>query len=89
MADDDFDKRIKAESKPTAIIKQMIKDKFSPPAKTASAEPSMTGAGPGRDKTLNDAEAKALGYKRGGLVSANYGYRPMTSTMQRKRGGKC
>lgn len=88
MADDDFDKRIKAESKPIAIIKQMVKDKLNPPAKTAAAEPSMTGAGPGRDKTLNDAEAKALGYKRGGQVSSSHGYRPMTTTMARKRGGK-
>jgi hypothetical protein len=83
---DEFDARIKAEGKPLAIIKQMVKDKLNPPAKTAAAEPSMTGAGPGRDKTMNDLEAKALGYKRGGVVSQSGGFRKMTSTM--KHGGK-
>ena len=88
---DEFDRRIKAESKPMAIIGQMIKDKINPPAKSSQAAPPPPEFVPGaqRAKTLDDAEKQALGYKRGGVVSKSGGFRPMTTSMQRKSGGRC
>lgn len=38
-----------------------------------------------RPKKLDEEEKKALGYKRGGVVSRSGGFRPMTTTMKRGR----